>query len=93
MIPLDSNNLMKQTFQLGEHQSIDAQLFTNSDYLLPPEYVDQFKDEVKSARALGVPVGDNKENGEVEGDSSGATLQVQCTTNWKVASADERKKM
>ena len=74
MIPLDGNNLMKRTFQLGEHRSIDAQPFTNSDYLLPPKYVDQFKDEVGMARAPGVPVGDNKENGEVEGDSSEATL-------------------
>ena len=61
--------------------------------MLPPKYVDQFKGEVGTARAPGVPVGDNKENGEVEGDSSEAALQAQCTTNWKVASADERKKM
>lgn len=89
MIPLDGNNSMKRTFQLGEHRSINAQPFTDSDYLLPPEYVDQFKDEVRSARAPGVPVGDE----EVEGDSSEATLRAQCTTNWKAASADERKKM
>ena len=89
MIPLDGNNSMKRTFQLGEHRSINAQPFTNSDYLLPPKYVDQFEDEVGMARAPGVLVGDNKENGEVEGDSSEATLRAQCTTNWKAASAEE----
>ena len=51
------------------------------------------KDEVGLTRAPGVPVGDNKESGDIEGDSLEATLQAQCTTNWKVVSADERKKM
>jgi hypothetical protein len=69
---------MKHMFQLGEHCGINTQLFTDSDYLLPPEYVDQFKDKVGSSPAPGVPVEYDKEgkDGRMEGPSE-ETLQVQ----------------
>jgi len=94
MIPLDGNNSIKCMFQLGEHPNINMQPFLYSDYLLPPKYVDQFKDEVGSSRAPGVPVEKDEEGeeGGMEGPSE-ETLQAQCTTNWKAVSAKERKKM
>jgi hypothetical protein len=95
MIGNDGNNSMKRMYQLGDHSSIDTQPFTDSDYLLPPEYMDQFKDEVGSNRAPGVPVGEeNEENAGENGDEvSAEMMRARCTTNWKAASAEERKKI
>ena len=41
-------------FCMGEHAITNMKPFTDTDYLLPPEYVDQYKDEVKSTQAPAV---------------------------------------
>jgi hypothetical protein len=46
---------MKQMYQLGEHWAIESKPFLDSDYLLPPGYVDQFKDKVALRRGPVVP--------------------------------------
>jgi hypothetical protein len=95
MIGNDGNNSMKRMYQLGDHSSINTEPFTDSDYLLPPEYVDQFKDEVRSNRAPGVPVEEDDEGniGEYVDEVSEETMRANCTMNWKAASVEERKRM
>jgi len=53
MIPFDGNNSMKQMYQLGDRVR-DSRPFTDTDYLLPPEYVNQYTDEVPSRRGAAV---------------------------------------
>jgi hypothetical protein len=94
MIPFDGNNSMKHMFQLGEHCNTSTEPFTDSDYLLPPEYVDQFKDEVVSSRGPSVSAGeDDEDDGMRTGKLSEEMVRASCMTNWKAASADERKWM
>ena len=46
MIPFDGNNSMKRMYQISTSRVRDLHCFTDSDYLLPPEYVNQYADEV-----------------------------------------------
>jgi len=45
---------MKHMFCMGEHAITNMKPFTDTDYLLPLEFVDQYKDEVKSSQAPAV---------------------------------------
>jgi hypothetical protein len=85
---------MKQMYQLGKHRAIDSKPFLDSDYLLPLDYVDQFKDEVASRRGPAVPDRDgDKDDGQDSLEPSEGMLRKGCTTNFKAAAEEERKRM
>lgn len=46
VLAFDGNNSMKRFYRLGSTHPRDLLPFLGSDYLIPPEYVDRFKDEV-----------------------------------------------
>src|ERR1700683_4369199 len=92
MIPFDRKNLMKCMYQLGEHRIRDQQPFTDSDYLLPSEYVDKFSDEVVSRRGPAILVGDREDN-KGNKNSSGELSRTGCMSNFRAAASDETKKM
>jgi hypothetical protein len=80
---------MKRMFQLGERRIRDRKPFIDSDYLLPPDYVDKFSDEVASRKGPAVPVGDDDDDNE---DGSGGAPMTGCTSNFKAAASDETKR-
>ncbi|KAF7970293.1 hypothetical protein HWV62_24418 [Athelia sp. TMB] len=91
IVAMDGNNSMKRVYSLGGLIR-NPKPFTDTDYLLPPEYVDQFADEVPSRRAPAVPV--VSDDAADEGwEDVGDLEEVPCTTNFKAAAADEKKKM
>lgn len=85
---------MKRLYSLGGGFIRNPRPFTDTDYLLPPDYVDQFADEVSSRRGPAVPLVDNDAADDEWEDIDGAEgEEVPCTTNYKAAAADEKKKM
>ena len=85
---------MKCMYQMGEWAITYMRPFTGTDYLLPPEYVDQYKDKAVSHQAPAVTekhVGGNEEGWEdVEVGSPEEKLIVGCTKNWTVASKEDK---
>lgn len=89
---------MKRFFRLGSTHPRDLLPFLESDYLIPPEQVDLFKDEVSSRRGPAVShqraddaeAWDDIEDGDegLVGDDTD-----DCTRNWKAAAAAEKKRM
>lgn len=85
---------MKRFYRLGSTHPRDLLPFLGSDYLIPPEYVDRFKDEVRSSRGPAVPQreGDaGEDDDDYAGDIGGGIND--CTKNWKAASSAEKKRM
>ncbi|KAF7966426.1 hypothetical protein HWV62_38406 [Athelia sp. TMB] len=94
VMAFDGNNSMKRMYQLGDRRIRDMKPFTDSDYLLTPEYVDQFKDEVQSSR--GPAVLDRTRDVLDTDDTDNAddpTDPDECTTNFKAAAEDSHKTM
>lgn len=48
MIVMDGNNSMKRVYSLGGGLIRNPRPFTDTDYLLPPDYVDQFAHKAAS---------------------------------------------
>lgn len=88
IVAFDGNNSMKRLYQVGAARVRDMRAFTDTDYLLPPEYVDKFKDEVASHRGPTVP----DTSPDISGNASSYN-QPECTDRWKAAAADEKKAM
>lgn len=92
MIAMDGNNSMKRVYSLGGGLIRNPRPFTDTDYLLPPHYVDQFADEVSSRRAPAVLTASD-DVGEEDWEDINDGEEVPCTSNYKAAAADEKKKM
>lgn len=97
---MDGNNSMKRIYSLGGGFVRNPKPFTETDYLLPPDYVDQFAHETTSQRGPAVRVVDEDVVDEewedidgAEGGEGGEGGEVPCTTRYKAAAADEKKKM
>jgi hypothetical protein len=89
MIPLDGNNSMKRMYQVGSHHIRNPCPFIDTDYLLTPEYVDQFANEVASRKHL-VAEEDDGDEVYIDEHDDGVSIS-KCTTNWKAAASDEKK--
>lgn len=83
----DGNNLMKHLYQLGECHVRDPRPFLDTDYLLAPEYVDQYKDEVgNSSKAPNVGADEGEDGVDGRGPQSSdsfAQQRTECTRNFK----------
>lgn len=97
---VDGNNSLRRIARVGDRAISDTRTFTESDYILPRDFVDTFADEVKSKKTTAVEE-EVEEAEEVEGTgydgpgdpSDGSPSVSSCTDNWKAASADEKKRM
>lgn len=87
----DGNNSMKRLYKLGDRRVQDMRPFTESDYLLSPEYVDQYKDEVKSRRGPAVPDDNSDEDMGGEYTAQDPNTRPECTTKFRAAAADYKK--
>ncbi|KAJ3521286.1 hypothetical protein NM688_g9035 [Phlebia brevispora] len=50
MFAMDGNNSLKRLIKHGDRETADRRIFTESDYFLSREYVNKYKDEVKSRK-------------------------------------------
>ncbi|KAK7438765.1 hypothetical protein VKT23_017896 [Stygiomarasmius scandens] len=97
----DSNNSLRRMAPLGGRRTGDTRVFGESNYFLPTEFVDKFTHKVKS-RPKDRPGSDDEEEDDAAegfeegGDPTDGSLEghlAACTKNWKVASADAKKRM
>ncbi|KAH9931189.1 hypothetical protein B0H21DRAFT_699872 [Amylocystis lapponica] len=97
MYCIDGNNSLKRLAPVGNRKAGDQRNFTETDYYLPVDFVEKYAHEVRSRqipekiagmRAAGNPSADNGDptDGGEDGNSA-------CTTNWKAAAAEEKKRM
>ena len=101
---MDGNNSLKRLFKIGGRDPTNLREFLGSDYYLTAEFVDRFKDEVKSHQSQKNPQpAESAEDGDSDWtddeDAEGTPADVQddrhknCTKNWKAAADDAKKKM
>lgn len=97
MFCIDGNNSLKRLAPLGNRHRGDTRVFEQSDYYLSENFVNGFAHEVKARRG-----GPGNEEGQVsnEGDPTDdaayddpASTPSPCTTNWKAAAAEDKKRM
>ena len=97
MYTVDGNDSLKRITRIGLRNIGDTWCFTDSDYFIPSEEVDQWAKEAKSgADGLehgGVETEDGvEEEADLEGEASSSN-PGPCANNWKVAQSDLKKHM
>ncbi|KAG6839861.1 hypothetical protein C0991_011015 [Blastosporella zonata] len=99
MMVVDGNNSLKRIKGIGSRHVSSTRSFEESDYYLSSEFVDKYAHEVK-ARTLPLAESEDAtnnteptEDGDPTDGSSGADSLSTCTTNWKAAASDDKKKM
>ena len=95
MYAIDGNDSLKRIASVGSRDVGDTRCFTDSDYYIPSEEVDQWAKEVKSRgrdeENLDIETEEDEEGrGGVEGEGSDPG---PCANNWKAAQSDSRKRM
>lgn len=94
VLAFDGNGSMKRMYQMGERAVTNMKPFTDTSYLLAPEYVDKFKDEVSSRRGPAVIERQDEQEDhddsweDAEEGSPEENLIAGCTKNWKAASQE-----
>jgi len=95
MFTVDSNDSLKQIAHIGSRDVGDTWCFSNSDYYIEAEEVDQWAREARSTPSAEVSDdgGETDGNGVVgQGDDSGVD-PGPCANNWKAAQSDSKKRM
>ena len=94
MFALDGNDSLKRIACIGSRDTGDLRCFSDGDYYIPAEEVDEWARETGSA--LSVEANTNNDEGDgsdvVEEDKNGGTDPNPCT-NWKAAQSDSKKRM
>lgn len=104
---MDGNESLRRIAGVGERSIGDTRTFDKSDYYLSEEFVDLFKDEVKSKTAPAAEEtsqherewedeeagGDVGDTEEASGPLVGPASPPQCMDNWKSAAAEGKKRM
>ncbi|KAH9847417.1 hypothetical protein C2E23DRAFT_741984 [Lenzites betulinus] len=107
MFCFDGNNSLKRLAKIGDRAVADTREFTEGDYILPPAFVDRYKDEAKGASARGPQIDDHSDRDlddddidAVNNDADDSTPNStdpealgDCTRNWKAAAPEENKSM
>lgn len=100
MFVIDGGNSAKRIQQVGDRQRRDMREYTDSDYMLPRSYVNQFANKVRSQPTPAdtsepedvVPAIWDDDNADPE-DSSQQVMSSDCSKNWKAAAGEEKKQM
>lgn len=99
----DGNNSLKRMLPVSNRVAADAWVYSDTDYFLPREYVDQYANEVVSRRKdkhreVLAENSEDEDEPSPEGDpTDGVPPDVghgvdQCVKNWKAAASDEKKR-
>ena len=97
MYAVDGNDSLKRIARIGSQNIGDTRCFTDSDYFIPSEEVDQWAKEAKSGadglKDGGVETEDGvEEEDDLEGEGSSSN-PGPCANNWKAAQSDSKKRM
>ena len=96
MFAVDGNDSLKRIAQIGSRDVGDTRCFSNSDYYIPAEEVDEWARETRStlsAEASGDD-GDGDGNSDVAEQGDGVGVDPgPCANNWKAAQSDSKKRM
>ena len=98
MFAVDGNDSLKRIARIGSRDVGDTRCFSNSDYYIPAEEVDEWARETRSA----LPAGADSDNDDSDGGNDGDTAEQgdntgvdpgPCANNWKAAQSDSKKRM
>ena len=92
MFAVDGNDSLKQIARIGSWDIGDARCFSDSDYYILAEEVDEWATETRSILSMEVNSDDNNDDVAGQGDDGG-TDPGPCANNWKAAQSDSRKRM
>jgi hypothetical protein len=96
MYAIDGNDSLKRIARVGAREIGDTRCFSDSDYYIPSEEVDEWAGEVRSGCSTREddleddPSDSNEEQDPVDGETSD---QGPCANNWKAAQSDSKKRM
>jgi len=98
MFAVDSNDSLKRIARIGSRDVGDTRCFSNSDYYIPAEEVDEWARGTRSTLLVGA----DSDNDDSDGGNNGDTVERgentgvdpgPCATNWKAAQSDSKKRM
>jgi len=95
MFAVDGNDSLKRIARIGSRDVSDRRVFSDSDYYIPTEEVDEWAREGGPTCPAGIGGDDSNEgNGlpEQSDDGDGAD-HGPCANNWKAAQSDSKKRM
>ena len=101
MLVMDANFSLKHMGTLAGHHPGNTRSFTDSKLYLDNNYIDRFANEVRARPVSPLFPADDTEDeentdapAEQEGDpTDGVQAQISsCTSNWKAAASDEKKR-
>ena len=93
MFAVDGNDSLKRIARIGSRDVGDLWCFTDSDYYIPAEEVDEWARETRStlsAKASGDDDGGDDDDVVEQGDDEGIGPSP-CANNWKAAQSDSKK--
>lgn len=98
MYVLDGGNSAKRMAGPGGHEQGDTRTYTESDYILPRDFVDSFANEVRPRHSQAADPVAGVSNIKEEEDTHPEDLMMQvmssdCSKNWKAAADEEKKHM
>ena len=95
MYALDGNDSLKHIARVGAREIGDTRCFSDSDYYIPSEEVDQWAGEVRSGSSRDEDLEDSlSDNGEEQDQANvESSDQGPCANNWKAAQSDSKKHM
>ena len=100
MFAVDGNDSLKRIARIGSRNVGDARCFSDSDYYIPAEEVDEWATETRETRSiLSTEANSDDDNGNGDGDdvagqgNDGDADPGPCANNWKAAQSDSRKRM
>jgi len=95
MFAVDGNDSLKRIARIGSRDIGDLRCFSDSDYYIPTEEVDEWARETRST--CSAEVGSDNEGGDIDGASEdGGDRDINpgpCANNWKAAQSDSKKQM
>ncbi|KAI0674307.1 hypothetical protein C8Q78DRAFT_1014194 [Trametes maxima] len=91
LLCMDGNNSLKRVAKFGDREVSDMREFTASNYFLPNDFVDKFKNEVQDTE----PSDHDQPHGADQGDQAPQSRDDprDCTRNWKAAGREQDKTM
>jgi len=94
MYAIDGNDSLKRIARVGAREVGDTRCFSDSDYYIPSEEVDQWAGEVRSRHDVREDSEDEASNDEGQDPTNNEnTNQGACANNWKAAQSDSKKRM
>jgi hypothetical protein len=92
MFAIDGNDSLKRIARIGSRDVGDLRCFSDSDYFIPAEEVDEWAGETESTLEVNSD-DDNSGGDEIERDNDGGGSPGPCANNWKAAQSDSKKRM